>query len=129
MTDQSQVSLKIAAVTEDGQAISSHFGMAPAYRVYTVTAGQVTGQEDRAKPHHTHHPEHNDQHTHEPHPDMFAPVQDCQVLLCGGMGEPAYRKALAAGLQVVLVGGPIDTAVTSFLSGSLQSDLRRIHQH
>jgi predicted Fe-Mo cluster-binding NifX family protein len=129
MTDQSQVSLKIAAVTEDGQAISSHFGMAPAYRVYTVTAGQVTGQEDRTKPHHTHHPEHNGQHAQEPHPDMFAPVQDCQALLCGGMGEPAYRKALAAGLQVVLVGGSIDAAVTSFLSGDLQSDLRRIHQH
>lgn len=131
MTDSSETHLKIAAVTEDGQTISSHFGMAPAYRVFTVSAGQVTGQEDRPKPHHERHPQHEEghTHTHQPHPDMFAPVSDCQVLLCGGMGEPAYNKALAAGLQVVLAGGSLDTAVSSYLNGSLASEAHRIHHH
>jgi predicted Fe-Mo cluster-binding NifX family protein len=121
--------MKVAAVTEDGHTISSHFGMAPAYRVFTIISGEVTGQEDRPKPHHAVHPDHSEHHSHEPHPDMFAPVLDCQVLLCGGMGEPAYHKAQAAGLQVVLAGGPLEAALTAFLNGTLSSDLKRVHRH
>lgn len=59
---------------------------------------------------------------------MFAPIQDCQVLLAGGMGEPAYQRALAAGLNVILTGGKITEAVDLFLKGNLSSDLRRIHR-
>jgi predicted Fe-Mo cluster-binding NifX family protein len=58
---------------------------------------------------------------------MFAPIRDCQVLLAGGMGEPAYQKALAAGLQVILTGGTIQNALQAWLKGELQTDLRRIH--
>jgi predicted Fe-Mo cluster-binding NifX family protein len=121
---------KIAVVTENGRQISSHFGMAPAYRVYTIDAGKVIAEEERAKPHHTHHPDHDGGHEqHGLHEDMFAPIRDCQVLICGGMGTPAYQKAQAAGLEVVLAGGEMRPAVDAFLLGQLGSDPRRVHQH
>lgn len=121
---------KIAAVTEDGQTLSSHFGMAPQYVVFSVEGQEVLSEEKRLKPHHQRHPDHRaghqDGHGHE---DMFAPIADCQVLLCGGMGTPAYQKALQAGLEVILAGGEIRTALQAYLEGRLSSDLRRVHQH
>jgi predicted Fe-Mo cluster-binding NifX family protein len=60
---------------------------------------------------------------------MFAPISDCKVLICGGMGTPAYQKAQAAGLEVVLVGGEMRMAVDAYLLGQLHSDPRRVHQH
>jgi predicted Fe-Mo cluster-binding NifX family protein len=121
---------KIAVVTENGRQISSHFGMAPAYRVYTIEDGKVVAEEERAKPYHTHHPDHNSgQAQHGLHEDMFAPIGDCQVLICGGMGTPAYQKALAAGLEVVLTGGEMRAAVEAYLLGQVNSDPRRVHQH
>lgn len=122
---------KIAAVTQDRLSLSSHFGMAPEYCVYTVEDGQITGEETRLKPHHGQHPEHHEQHAHDGHghADMFAPIADCQVLLCGGMGTPAYQKALQAGLEVVLTSGALPDVVQSYLQGRVISDLRRVHQH
>ena len=121
---------KIAVVTENGRQVSSHFGMAPAYQVYSVEDGRVVAEEQRLKPYHAHHPDHTRAHAgHDLHEDMFAPIHDCQVLICGGMGTPAYQKALAAGLDVVLAGGDMRAAVDDFLLGQLTSDPRRIHQH
>jgi predicted Fe-Mo cluster-binding NifX family protein len=60
---------------------------------------------------------------------MFAPIADCQVLLCGGMGTPAYQKAQQAGLEVVLTSGALPQVVQSYLEGRVISDYRRIHQH
>lgn len=127
------MTLKIAAVTEDGERLSAHFGMAPYYKVFTIEAGEVVAEEMRPKPHHAHHPHHHGPHDHghhdHRHADMFAPIADCQVLLCGGMGAPAYAKAQAAGLEVVLVGGTIAEALQAYLRGEAVSDPRRVHRH
>jgi predicted Fe-Mo cluster-binding NifX family protein len=120
--------MKIAVVTENREKLSSHFGRAPYYRVFTVEDGAVVSEEDRTKPFHGQQEEHAHAHFHG-HADMFAPIQDCQVLLCGGMGEPAYKKALAAGLEVVLTGGEIEPVLHAYLNGEITSDMRRIHHH
>jgi predicted Fe-Mo cluster-binding NifX family protein len=121
---------KIAVVTEDGQKVSSHFGMASLYKVFTIEGGKAIGEETREKPHHEQHPNHHTEYGHRHHhADMFTPITDCQVLICGGMGEPAYRKALASGVEVYLTGGPIQTALRAYLNGEAPSDLRRIHRH
>ena len=121
--------VRIAAVTEDHEKISSHFGHAPFYRVFSIEDGEVVAEEERPKPYHGeegHAHEHGGGHGHA---DMFAPVADCQVLLCGGMGEPAYQKAEAAGLEVILTGGGISEALQAYLNGEITSDMRRIHRH
>jgi predicted Fe-Mo cluster-binding NifX family protein len=118
--------IRIAAVTENGLRLSSHFGRAPYFRVFSVEDGHIMGEETRPKPYHGEH-SHDEPHVHL-HNDMFAPIADCQVLLCGGMGLPAYEKAQAAGLEVLLTGGEIQAAVQAYLDGKIVSDLRRIHQ-
>lgn len=119
---------KIAFVTEDEKNISSHFGMAALYRVAQLHDGKLVSVETRAKPHHETHPD----HTHgaesgDRHADMFAPIEDCQLLVVGGMGGPAHDKALSAGLKIILTGGEIQAALEAYLAGNLVSDERRVH--
>ena len=125
---------KIAVVTKDEQKVSAHFGMAPLYRVFSVEDGNITTIETREKPHHKRHPEHHN-HKHESpsrrdhHDDMFAPIADCQVLICGGMGGPAHAKAQTAGLKIILTGGQIESVVQAYLNSEINSDPNRIHIH
>lgn len=127
------MTMKIAAVTEDGARISAHFGMAPQYRVLAIEGGRVVADELRAKPHHSHHPAQghtpNYEHHALDHADMFAPIRDCNVLLAGGMGTLAYQKALATHLQVFLTGGDILQAVQAYLQGMLTNHPHRVHLH
>ena len=60
---------------------------------------------------------------------MLAPIVDCQVLISGGMGTPAYTKAEASGLEIYLAGGMIAGVIQAYLVGELRSDLRRRHEH
>jgi predicted Fe-Mo cluster-binding NifX family protein len=60
---------------------------------------------------------------------MLDPISDCQVLVAGGMGVPAWEKARQAGLEVILAGGAIEDAARAFARGELISDDRRLHQH
>ena len=121
--------MKIAAVTENGKTLSNHFGRAPYFRVLTIQENKIVADETRIKPYHGHSEGQVHPHNHTLHEDMFAPIVDCEILLCGGMGEPAFQKAIAAGLEVILTGGEINDAITAYLSGHLSSDTRRIHQH
>ena len=99
--------IKVAFPTEDGKTISRHFGRAPLYVVATVQPDEPTRFEQREKVSHAQHTEHHD-HENGPnghgHAGMFASISDCQVLICGGMGEPAFESAVANGLQVILTG-------------------------
>ncbi len=118
--------MKIAFVTEDGVRISNHFGRAPYYLVFSVENGQVQAQERREK---THHGAQDDHHNHgHNHESMFAPIADCQVMVVGGMGTPAYAAAQSAGLEVILTGGEIQAALQNYLNGTLESNPRRVHQ-
>lgn len=124
---------RIAVVTDDGERVSSHFGMASVYRIFTIENDQIVGDESRSKPHHEKHPNHHvhhgGQHDTFGHSDMFAPVSDCQVLVCGGMGTPAYQRAVQSGMEVVMVGGTASDVVKTYLNGEISSDMRRVHQH
>jgi predicted Fe-Mo cluster-binding NifX family protein len=119
---------KVAFPTEDGRTISRHFGQAPFYVVATVQEGEPTRFEQREKAFHGHHPEPHE-HGHG-HADMFAPISDCNVLIAGGMGEPALAHAVDHGLQVILTGvSTIEAGLADYQAGTLVSDTRRIHKH
>ncbi len=97
--------VKIAFPTEDGETISAHFGRAPFFTVVTLNEGEAPQFEKRSKAFHgsaEHAP--GAEHPGHDHNPMFSPIADCQVLIAGGMGQPAYDHAVAAGLQVVLAG-------------------------
>ncbi len=116
--------MKIAFPTEDGENISMHFGKAPYYTVIDISGG-AQAREKRPKAHHGQSHDHGAGHTHD---DMFASISDCQVLVVGGMGTPAYQAAVARGLQVIPVSlTDITSALQAYLDGKLQPEEKRIH--
>jgi predicted Fe-Mo cluster-binding NifX family protein len=125
--------MKIAAITADGVSIHSHFGQAPYFTVLEIVDGHIISREQRPKPFHkwhydhaVHHPEKRDAHSG----SMAAVIDDCEVLLARGMGEPAFYALSAAGIEPILVSEKtIDEAVQAYLSGELQHHSERIHQH
>ena len=125
---------KIAFPTDDGETISRHLGECEFYLVATLDdAGNATF-ERRAKPRREHAGEgqgggHVGQHAHLG-PVLLEPIRDCQVLISGGMGQPAYDHAVAQDLEVIL---PADKnlldALRGYQAGTLVSDPRRIHKY
>jgi len=126
------MTLKIAVVTDDGERISAHFGRARYYKVFTVEENRIVAEEMIPRQHlhdHDHDHHHGHGHGHHDHRGMLQPIADCQVLIAGGMGAPAYQAAQASGLEVVLAGGTAREAVEAYLRGELTSDPRRLHHH
>ena len=124
--------MKIAAVTEDGVTIHSHFGQAPYYQVLTIENHQIVAREQRVKPAHNHGT--RDEHHHTAAVDthsqgMAAVIADCQVLLARGMGQPAYAALQAAGIQPILTEKQnIDDAAQAYLRGELTHRAERVHR-
>ena len=126
--------MKIAAVTDDGVTIHSHFGQAPLYEVLTIENNQIVAREQRAKPAHNHHGEHEEHHHHGAGGDTHARgmaevIADCQVLLARGMGQPAFAALQAAGIQPILTElQSIDAAANAYLRGELTHRAERVHR-
>ena len=128
--------IKIAVVTKDGERISSHFGTAQYYHVFTIDDSGIVKKEIREKPYnpdprHVHARGEGRGHQHGrgfySGYDKYQPIRDCQVLIAGGMGENAYQHATSMGFKVILVGGKIEDAINQYLDGNLKSDMRRVH--
>jgi predicted Fe-Mo cluster-binding NifX family protein len=132
--------MKIAAISEDGTTISQHFGRAPLYVVLTVENGKITGRENRNKAgHHTfaggEHPETAPGQRHgydagaqSRHAAMAQSIDDCQVLIAGGMGWGAYDSLKSRGIETVVTDvQDIDEAVKLYLDGKLPNLMERLH--
>ena len=132
--------MKIAAITEDGIAISQHFGRAPLYLVATVEDGEIVSKETRDKTgHHTfaanQHPETapGERHGYDAgaqtrHASMAETISDCQVLLAGGMGWGAYESMKSRNIETIVTDvGDIDEAIKLYLTGKLENLMERLH--
>ncbi len=135
--------MKIAVVTDTGSTISRHFGRAPYYLVFTVEAGKIIAQEQRAKPghqqfaqgpqelheHHDHEQGHGmDEHSGHKHDQMLQPIQDCEVVIVRGMGRGAYLSIEEAHMRPFIT--DLDTAeaaVQAYLEGNLVDHPERLH--
>ncbi len=132
--------MKIAAITDDGQTISQHFGRAAHYLVLTVENGQIVNRELRDKLGHSHfanephepgapgQPHGFDPAAQDRHARMAEAIADCEVLLCGGMGAGAYQSMQARGIKPVVADvRAIDAAVKAYLEGKLVDRVDRLH--
>jgi predicted Fe-Mo cluster-binding NifX family protein len=132
--------MKIAVISEDGTTISQHFGRAPLYVVAAVEDGKVVSKETRNKAgHHTfaaaHHPEpaHGERHGYDAdsqskHAQMAQSIDDCQVLLAGGMGWGAYDSLSSRGIETVITDvADIDEALGLYIRGKLPNLRERLH--
>lgn len=131
--------MKIAFITDDGQTISQHFGRAGAYLVVQVAEGQVLDREMRDKLGHQHfviegrEPARNhgsglDAASHRKHGQMAEAIQDCDVIICGGMGRGAYQSMQAYGIKpIVTEKTDIEEALQAFLEGKLEDQTGMLH--
>jgi predicted Fe-Mo cluster-binding NifX family protein len=134
--------VKIAAISDDGETISRHFGRASLYVVAEVKDGQLATMETRPKSgHHSFAGHGHSPHTHTPgerrgygrgaqarHTAMMETISDCQVLLVGGMGWGAYEAVHSAGIEPILTDvSDIQEAVRLYAMGELPSLVDRLH--
>jgi len=138
--------MKIAAITDDGQTISQHFGRARYYKVLTVEDGKVSGSEmrDKVGHHDFAHEEHHHDHAHEGHNDprghgfghqadarhaaMVESITDCEVVLVRGMGRGAYLAMEAANIKPIVTDiEAIEEAVQAYLDGEIVDHTERLH--
>jgi predicted Fe-Mo cluster-binding NifX family protein len=123
------MSIKVAVPTDDGAGISRHFGQAKYFKVLILEDQQVVESEMRPKASHQH-GDHSDMGGVHPGQLMVEAISDCQVLISGGMGMPAFNRAAAAGLQVFLTANSsIDSAVQDYLAGTLDNNPAMMHSH
>ncbi len=122
--------MRVAFPTEDGKTISAHLGRAPFYLIAEYEDGQAPRFEQREKAYHDGERQHEGQ-SHMSHAQaMFQAIRDCQVLISGGMGQPAYEQAIQQGLQVILTGEKdIAAALEAYRAGTLVNDPSRVHIH
>lgn len=133
--------MKIAIATDDGQTVSAHFGRATQYLVVTIEAGRVAGREMRPKAHHGPQEPHHHDHEGQPwqagapapasedlHTRMGAPIRDCEVMLCRGMGRGAYSSLQAMNIRPMLIdAAEVEQAIAAYLDGSLADHPERLH--
>lgn len=136
--------MKIAAVTDDNETISQHFGRATQYTVLTIDEGKIIAREIREKANHQdfqreglegQHQHHSDprgrgfgQHSGEKHKRMFEIIKDCQFLLARGMGQGAYNGLQQTGIQPIITDIPeIEIAVEAVIDGSIEDHKERLH--
>lgn len=132
--------MKIAVISDDGNAISQHFGRAPLYVVVTVEDGKIVSKENRAKAgHHSfaggHHSETapGERHGYDAgaqsrHTAMAQSIDDCQVLIAGGMGWGAYESMKSRGIETVVTDiEDIEQAVNMYVEGKLPNLMERLH--
>ena len=132
--------MKIAVVSDDGTTVSQHFGRASLYVVVTVQDGKIVSKENRAKA--GHHTFAGGQHAETPpgerhgydagaqskHATMAQAIDDCQVLIAGGMGWGAYDSMKSRGIEAVVTDiEDIDLVVNMYVEGKLPNLMERLH--
>ena len=131
--------MKIAFITDDGKTISQHFGRAPYYLVLEVEDGEVVNREMRDKMGHTHFKsdEHHhdsskgsgmDAESHKKHTSMAQAIDDCETLICGGMGMGAYQSMQQVGIIPIVTDLiNIDEALQAYLARDLKDQTEKLH--
>ncbi len=115
----------VAFATDDGSNVNQHFGRLAGFVIVTIQDGVETERTLVARPQQADLPgerRHN-------HAALLDPVSDCEVLIAGGMGLPMARNINEAGIQLILTAETlVDSALASFLEGSLSHESDRAHQ-
>ena len=132
--------MRVAVVSDNGRAVSQHFGRAPYYVVLTVEDGQIASTETRPKAgHHTfaaqEHPtlapgeKHGyDAASQAKHQTMAEAIADCQALIAGGMGWGAFESLRAHGIEPVVTDvRDIREAALRYAQGTLPNLMERLH--
>lgn len=138
--------MKVAVITDDGKRISQHFGRAAYYQVVSIENGVIVGRELRNKVGHGqfHGQDHGHDHghgedapgvphgmgqgSHDKHLEMAANIDDCEAVICGGMGRGAYQSMLVKGIKPLVTDfSDIDQAALAYAAGTLVDRVDKLH--
>lgn len=132
--------MKIAFVTDDGNSISKHFGKAMYYSILTIENGTIVHSEIRPKTGHHNfvandhvinaksEPHGFNKSSQHRHARMATEINDCKVLICGGMGTGAHQSLLANGIQPIITKlENIHAAANAFLRNELVDHPELLH--
>lgn len=121
--------MKIAFPTNDGISINPHFGQATHYLFVTLNeAGLELSRQLQPKPSHVHHHGSDQPHHHHDHATMFEPLKTCDVVIAGGMGQPAYRAIDKLNVPLILTPEPnINTALQTYRHNALVNMPTLVH--
>ena len=131
--------MKIAAISEDETTISQHFGRAPYYMVYTEENGEIIRKEKRDKAGHHTFGSQDEERTHSEdhgfgamaqsrHAAMASAIQDCAVVIVGGMGRGAFESMKSYDIDTIVTDAVnIEEALARYFKGDLPNLMERLH--
>ena len=119
--------MKIAVASNDGLSISKHFGRTNRFIVFEIRHDEILAEELRAGIPCVHVEGHCEAEQAFPglshhHGDVIAVLEDCQVVLCRGMGWRAATELVHHGINPLVIVGELSprVAVEHYLAGTLQ---------
>ena len=122
--------MKVAVPTNDVTSISEHFGRSSAFLVFDVEDGKISARSLRPNSGcHTHdnHSCHSDSQPAQAHshPGIVAVIADCELVLCGGMGQRAADALAVHGISPVFIRGtgPAEGIVEAYFAGTLKPEV------
>jgi len=116
--------MRIAVPTDDGVSIAQHFGRAAAFLVFEIEGGQITDRQMRPNQgEECHNGGAGGEHVcgAQGHGGIVERIGDCQMVLCGGMGQRAANALQVNGISPVVVQpvGSAEETVAAFLAGKV----------
>lgn len=120
--------MRIGIPTNDGLAISAHFGRSASFLIYEIENGQIKAVETRANGAQHSHAEgacgsastESGSHSHE---GILTALRGCDTVICTGMGARAAEALKGSGVSVIAIAAPrrAEDAVLAYLKGSLET--------
>lgn len=132
--------MKIAIPSDEGTYLCQHFGRTLGFAIFEVANGQIIHQEYRPndftghalgqhQEHQHHGPEHDD-HAQHSHNRILDALNDCEVVIAGGMGRRLVDDLTDAGKKIFITSqGETRKAAEMFIAGELKSDKEACSHH
>jgi predicted Fe-Mo cluster-binding NifX family protein len=132
--------MKIAIPSDEGTYISQHFGRTLGFTVFEVANGQIINQEYRLNDftghasgqHHEgqHHGAEHDDHAQHSHSRILNALNDCEIVIAGGMGRRLADDLTGAGKKIFITTiTETRKAIELFLADELKSDKDACSHH
>lgn len=132
--------MKIAIPSDEGIYLCQHFGRTLGFAIFEVADGQIINKEYRPNTftghalgqhnENQHHDAEHNEHAQHSHHRILNALNDCEVVIAGGMGRRLVDDLTDAGKQIFIT-TELETrkAVEKFLGDNLRSDKEACSHH
>jgi len=113
--------MKIAVASPDGVSISQHFGQSAGFIVFDVEGKEIKSSDWRVAGQSPHAAGICQQSGGQSHGSILEIINDCKIMLCGGMGAGAAQAVMQQGLQPLIIPGPgvAQEVLSRYLNGEV----------